>query len=240
MREPAGDDPMQGMGAYLHRLGDAPSTDRLIVRAGEPGGIGIPPNDFPFVGMTPGSRWATLYISGARLSGRACVAPASDVLAGRQEWRCLWNESDAVQNAALVGDTVYMLQAGSTPNRRLLALDLSRPAATLADARELIAEKPDTVLSSIAPARDGLYLKSMQRGLDRLARLDPATGGLTPIPLPIEGSVYQLDTHPQQDGALASLEGWTVPSKLYRIRGTTLEDTGLGTLGAPAYDGLVA
>lgn len=240
MRAASGADPMLGMAAYLHRLAAGADGDRLIARAGDASPVAITANDFPMVGTSPETSWAMLSISGARPSGRGCFAPVADAVEGRARWRCLWDESDAVQGGAIMGDTAYVLQAGRTPNRQLLAIDLRDPDASLAKARVVVAERADTVLSDVVAARDGLYLKSMQRGLDRLVRLDPATGAAVPIRFPIEGTMYVLDAQPNQDGATVSIEGWTVPTKLYRVSGSTLTDTGLGTLGAPDYPDLVA
>lgn len=240
MRAATGDDPLQGMAAYVHRLDAGAAGDRLIARAGDGSPLAIAASDFPSIGASPATPWAMLRVSGARASSRGCFAPLADAVAGRAAWRCLWDVPDAIQGGAIIGDTAYVLQAGPTPNRQLLAIDLRDPKASLANARVVVPERPDTVLSDVVAARDGLYLRSMQRGLDRLARVNPATGAATPIAFPIEGTMYVLDAHPQQDGAIVSIEGWTVPTRLYRLRDGVLQDTGLGTLGAPDYAWLVA
>ncbi|MFT3761392.1 MAG: prolyl oligopeptidase family serine peptidase [Pseudoxanthomonas sp.] len=237
---PGDADPLQGMGAYLHRLGQPQSADRLIVRAGADDAPKIASNDFPRIGVDPGSPWAVLGIVGARASGRACVAPLADVLADRAAWRCPVDDADNVQGTELHGDTLYLLSAGNAPNRRLLALDLRDPKAVAATARVVVAERKDAVLTDVGAARDGLYLKSMHAGLDRVERLSYADDSLQAVQMPAAGSILLMRTNPQQDGALLSLEGWTTPRKVYRYDGRALADTGLGTRDAPAYPDLVA
>ncbi len=232
-------DPVQGMGAYLHRLGQPQAADRLLARAGVDDALRIAAHDFPVIEVTPDSEWALLRISGARPSFRLCVAPLARVLAGDGAWRCLVDDADNVQSAELHGDTLYLLSARQAPNRRVLALDLGEPSASVATAKVVVPERADAVLTEFGAARDGLYLKSMRRGLDHIERLDYAGGALQPVALPDEGTVYLVRTDPRQDGALLSLEGWTTPRKVYRHDGLKLVDTGLGVLGAPAYPGLV-
>jgi len=237
-----GDDPMLGMASYLHRLGDAQDKDVLLARAGDKDALKIVANDFPSVYLPPGSNWALLVVGGARATFRLCVAPAAALLSGHPDWRCIANDADMMQNLDVRGDTLYLAQAGSTPNRRLLSLDLSRPDASLADARVLVAERPDVVISEISVARDALYLKVMRHGLDAIERMDYTTHALQPVPMPFEGSIYLMRTDPRRDGALLSHEGWTTPRKVYRYDAASakLVDTGLGALGEPAYPDLVA
>jgi prolyl oligopeptidase len=124
----------------------------------------------------------------------------------------------------------------------VLALDLDNPKARLADARVAIAERADAVLSDVESARDGLYVKSMRRGLDQVERMDYAGDALHALTLPYLGSIFLLRTDPRQDGALLSLESWTTPRKVYRYdpAANGLNDTGLGMLDAPEYPDLVA
>ena len=233
-------DPLLGMGAYLHLLGQPQASDRLLVRAGAGDAPKIAPNDFPAIVTTPGSAWATLVIAGARAAASYCVAPLSDAAAAHASWRCLIDDADNVQGADLRGDMAYLLSAKDAPNRRVLALDLRDPKASLANAKVVVPERADAVLTVAGVARDGLYLKSMQHGLDKVERMDYATGARAPVAMPGEGSIFLMRTDARQDGALLSLQGWTTPKKVYIHDGHALSDTGLGRLGDRAYPDLIA
>ncbi len=93
------------------------------------------------------------------------------------------------------------------------------------------------MLTDLAAACDGLYLKLMRHGLDHIERMDYASDALHPVAMPGDGTVALMRTDPRQDGALLSLEGWITPRKVYRYNPASgkLTDTGLGTLGAPVY-----
>ena len=238
--KPGDPDPMQGMGAWLHKLGQAQSADVLLARAGADDALKIVGNDFPVISLVPDSDFAELSIGGARASFRGCYAPLSAVTAGKATWHCPYDNADNVQGSAQHGNTLYLLSAKDAPNRRLLSLDLRDPSASVANARIVVPERADAVLTEFGSARDGLYVKSMRHGLDRIERMDYASGALAPVAMPAEGSVFLMRTDPRQDGALLSLEGWSTPRKVYVFRDGKLSDTGLGMLGAPAYPDIVA
>ncbi|WP_233842600.1 prolyl oligopeptidase family serine peptidase [Dyella sp. 2HG41-7] len=238
--KPGDTDPLQGMSAWLHKLGQPQSADKLLARAGADDVLKIAANDFPAVGATPGSDWAILVKGGARAALSLCVAPLADAIASHATWRCIVNNDDNVQDLALHANTLYLLSAKNAPNRRIVALDLRDAKATMASAKVVVPERSDSVLTGLAVARDGLYVKSMHHGLDHVQRMDYASGALASVVMPGEGTISLMNTDPRQDGALLSLESWTAPMKVYRYDGHALVDTGLGTLGAPAYPDLVA
>ncbi len=239
--KPGDADPVQGMGAYLHRLGQVQSADALVARAGADDMLKIAARDFPYVETAPGSDWVILGIGGARTSARYCYAPLADAVAAvRVAWRCPIDDADNVQATGLHGDTLYLLSARDAPNRKMLALDLRAANATLADAKNVVPERADIVLTGFGVSGDGVYLQSTRQGLGRIERLDYASHALTQVALPGEGTALLVDSDPRQPGALLSLDGWTTPLKVYRYAGKTLTDTGLGKLGFPAYPDLVA
>jgi prolyl oligopeptidase len=235
-------DPLQGMGAYLHILGKAQATDQLIAQAGAKDPLQIVANDFPKVTIDPGSDWAMLTISGARQSSRSCVKRLSEMVKAKAHWRCLVEDADNVQDTALMGNTLYLLSARDAPNRRVLALDLGDPKAAISRAAVVIPERSGVVLTKLSAARDGLYIKSMHQGLDTVERMDDDNHGLHTISMPSSGTIYLLRTDSRQDGALLSLQSWTLPNTTYSYSPDTdsLTDLHLGSIGAPSYPDIVA
>ncbi len=241
MREVGGDDPdaLQGMTTLLHRFGTPPASDRLLAQAGAGDTLAIAARDFPNLTITPGGHWAVLEISGARASRRLCVAPLADTIALQPHWRCVVDDPDQVQDYAQHGDLLYLLSTHGAANGRVLALDLREPAPTPAQARVLVPERADAVLTQVSAAADGLYLKAMQQGLDRIERRAYADGASTHIELPYAGTSRLLRTDGRVAGALLSLEGWTRAASVHRYDGRVLHDIGLGDDGAPDYPDLI-
>jgi prolyl oligopeptidase len=234
-------DPLQGMASYLHRIGQAQAADRLIARADAAAPLKISSESFPNVVFVPGSNWAFLGVVGARPSERLCVAPAAEVMAGREKWRCLVDFADDVQFSAAIGDTLYLLVAGKTPNRHIVSLDLSKPDVMLADARPVVAQRDDLVLQQLWAAKDALYINAMRDGVSVVERMDYAGGAVQALTLPFAGTA-ELRADPDQSGVIVELTGWTVPAQAYRFDpvGNTLIDLKLGTTSPGDYSDIVA
>lgn len=228
-------DPLQGMSARLHRFGTPGTSDHVLARAGANDALAIAANDFPSFRVTPGSDWVLLAISGARASLRLCVARLPEVLAAQPAWRCVVDDADAIQGTAQHGDTLYLLSAKGAPNRRVLSLDLRDPTQTIGDAQVAVPERPDAVLTGFSVGADGLYLRSMWRGMDRIERYAWSDGALAAIDLPYPGASHMLQADPRQPGVLLSLESWTEQRRMYRYDGQALVDLELGMRGAPSY-----
>jgi prolyl oligopeptidase len=236
-----GEDSLQGSAVYLHRMSSPQSEDVLIVKADGSAPLKIKPQDFPSVYVTPGSKWALLAIEGARASRSVCVALLSEVVSAAANWRCLVDDKDNVQDMTLRGDTLYLLQAAGAPNRRVLALDLRNSKNQVANAKVVIPERKDRIISSISVANDALYVKSMYRGVDRIERMHYKNQNLQTVKTPFEGSIVAMLTHPLQDGALYSLQDWITPRKVYVYHPAqkNLIDTGLGQTSTVDVSGLM-
>jgi prolyl oligopeptidase len=223
-----GGDPLQDMRLRFHRLGTPPAQDPFLLRAGTGEGasasFAIPSNRFPEIHFPTDSRWALASATGAQPETRYCVAPQADAIKPGASWRCFGELSDQVQSAALHGDTLYLVSSRKHSNGELLAVDLARKDATLADARPVLPLEDDGIIVGISladtqtlvPARDALYLKVSQNGIDNVRRIDYRSGKAEPVPLPLAGSASLFRGIDGQDGFLLELRGWTTPPKSWR------------------------
>lgn len=221
-------DPLQDMRLRFHRLGTPAAQDPILLRAGTGEGANasfpIPANRFPEAVFPAGSRWALADASGAQPEKRYCVAPQTEAIKADAHWRCIAGMDDKVQAAALHGDTLYLVSARKHSNGELLALELSRPEATLADARPLMPLQDDEIMvgmtltdtQTLLAARDALYVKVAKNGIDSVRRVDYATGKDETVPMPLPGSASLFQGYSQQDGFLLELRGWTTPPKSWR------------------------
>lgn len=236
-----GPDPHQGSSAYLHRIGQPQAADHMLARAdGEPP-LRIAPETRPIITIDPHSDWTLLAIARPGAWSRLCATRRAQLAAVQPTWNCLADFDDEIQGTALRGDILYLLQGGAKhPNRRVLALDLHQRGATLASAREVVAERADRVLQNIGAARDGLYLTSLRNGLSVLDKLAYDGAAAREIALPFSGTA-SVWTSVETDGGLLQLTGWTVPMTAYRFEpGKPLTDIGLGDAAPADYSGTVA
>ncbi|HEU4885205.1 MAG TPA: prolyl oligopeptidase family serine peptidase [Longimicrobium sp.] len=242
MAQIAGDpsaDPLTGMRVRIHRLGTAPEDDPVLLGPGATPRMPIDPHEFPWIEIPRGSGWVLAYALGARAEVRLCVARVDELRGTDTPWCPVAEYDDQVEIAAVHGDDLYLLSTKDAPNRRVLHVPLAEPA--LAEARVVVPEREERVLTSIAAARDALYLVEMDRGNDRVSRMDYAGGAPREVVLPIEQCSVGVVAAADRDGVMLAAQGWTQPRTWYAFDpagGGTLRDMGLGTLSPADFSAI--
>lgn len=233
-------DPLQDTRLRLHRLGTPSAQDPILLRAGKGEGtnasFAIPANHFPDIEFPTGSRWALGETTGAQSEIRYCVTAQSDAIKPGATWRCIADLNDEVEDAAVHGDMLYLVSSRRRSNGELLALDLSRPNASIKDAKPILPLQDDEIIvgisvsdtQMIASARDALYVKVSKNGIDGIRRIDYATGKVETVPMPLAGAASLFHADDNQDGFLLELRGWTTPPKSWRYDTASQSLHGLG------------
>lgn len=221
-------DLMQDMRVRLHRLGSPSAQDPTLLRAGTGQGadksFAIPSNRFPVIEFPVGSRWALGEALSAQPESPYCVTLQSEAMKPDAHWRCIVGLDDKVQATAIHGDTLYLVSTRSRSNGQVLALDLSHPNATIKDARSILPLQGDEMVvglslndtQMIAAARDALYVKVSNDGIDGIRRIDYGTDKVEAVPMPLAGAASLFHADSNQDGFLLELRGWTTPPKSWR------------------------
>ena len=223
-----GGDPIQDMRLRLHRLGTPSAQDPILLRAGTGEGVNasftMPSNHFPDISFPPSSRWALGQEASAQAEQRYCVTTQAEAVKPGATWRCIANFGDQVHEAAIHGDMLYLVSAQGRSNGELLALDLSRPDASIKDARPILPLQGDDMIVNfslndtqmVAPARDALYVKVSRNGIDGVSRIDYRSGKVETLPMPLSGAASLFHATDGQDGFLLELRGWTTPPRSWR------------------------
>ncbi|HLQ12780.1 MAG TPA: prolyl oligopeptidase family serine peptidase [Steroidobacteraceae bacterium] len=238
----AGGDPVTNMRVRVHRLGQPVQDDPIILASGGSARLPLLPQEFPFIDASADSDQAAAIAGGARQEERICIAPKSMALSAEAPWQCIVDYADQVQAYDLHGSTLYLLSMKGAPNGRILALDLSRKPATLSQARVLVPEALDTVLTGLASAHDALYVRQMKVGVDSFVRLPHGGDAPEAIAMPFAGAAFLMSARPTEDGLLFTLQGWTTPRIAYAFDPLTgkLTDLKLGASSPGDYSGIVA
>ena len=233
-------DPIQDMRLRFHRLGTPVAQDPILLRAGTGEGVNasfaIPSNRFPEIDFPTGSRWAVAKATGAQPETRYCVAPQTEAVKPGVTWRCIAELDDKVEGAAIHGDMLYLVSTRKQSNGELLAVDLSQPDATLAQARSILPLEDDELIVGLslfdtqkaAAARDALYVKVSSNGVDSVRRIDYRSGKVDTVAMPLVGAASLFHADNDEDGFLLALRGWTTPAKAWRY---DITDQSMHTLG---------
>ena len=201
--------------AYLHRIGQAPSSDQLILAVGLNDGVTITPVDAPFVVTSAGSKQAVAVINhGSTPELTLYVAPAEQVRDARTHWRKLADVDDAVANVALHGNDVYLLTHKDASRYKIIRVDASE--ADLARA-EVVVPESNAVIQDLGVAQDALYFKVLDGGVQRMRRLDFTGKKVFDLDVAFAGGISEFATSPEIAGVVFSLQTWIAPQRWYRF-----------------------
>jgi prolyl oligopeptidase len=234
-------DPMLNMRVRLHRLRTEVASDPVLIRRGLNPRIALEPNEFPFLDVSESSQYAMLQIGGARPQNRICLLPRIQAFKADAHWVCAVGYDDNVQNATLHGDRLYVVSMAGHPNGRVLALSAARPGP-VARGAVVLPEEPSAVVTGLAAASDGLYVRRMRGGPDELVRLSYGHCPTDPIVLPYSGAILLMNADPRAPGLVFTLQGWTHPRTAYlssRAR-RELVDLHLGASAPADYSDIAA
>jgi prolyl oligopeptidase len=211
--------------ALLHVVGTDPAKDVPLVGTAVPGSPPVTPVDSPAIATFAGSDYAVAVIShGADPNLTFYVAPVKQVASGHPAWRKLADVADAVADVTLHGDDAYLLSHKDAPHYQVLKTKAGTPDAT--PARPVIAAG-ERIVQGISASSEALYIRDLDGGLNRVRRLDFATGAVAELALPASGTVSGPITDPAAPEALFGLQGWVQAPTLYRTTGTAVTRTDL-------------
>src|ERR1051325_375848 len=210
--------------ARFHRLATDPASDPVLMKRGLVRGVDYDRIQIPYIQTYPGAHNVLLVLSDVRPEVRLLIAPLEDALAGRATWKSIASFEDVLTGYELVGDDLYLLVNKGTPRGRLLKASTAKPE--IAGAKEIVPQGP-TVIEEIERAKDGLYLKMMDGGINRLRRVD-WDGHVVDLALPFDGTIGEIFTAANEAGALMFLSGWLTPTGVWSVDAKgKLADTGI-------------
>ncbi|MFN7725327.1 MAG: prolyl oligopeptidase family serine peptidase [Rubrivivax sp.] len=196
--------------------------------------------DFATVAFAPGSRHMLARTTDTTSpEGKWFVAPLTALpaaYAGRPvRWQAVAMPEDAVTEAQMRGDTLFLRSHRDAPRGRVLAVPLARPQ--LAQARVVVPEPQQGVLESFELGQQALYTSHRQGFALRVLRHDVQSPGAGVDVAPqLPGSTYALLEEGGPDNALwLATSTWTEPSRvLARGADGHFSDTGLRRNPLPA------
>jgi prolyl oligopeptidase len=210
--------------ARFHRLGADPASDPVLMKRGLVAGVDYDRIQLPLILTYPGAHHVLLALADVRPEVRLLIAPLEEALKGRAAWKAVAGFEDELTGFELVGDDLYLLVNKGTPRGRLLKASTAKPEIT--GAAEIVAQGP-LVIDEINRAKDGLYLKMMDGGINRLRRVD-WDGHVADVALPFDGTIGDIFTAANEEGALMLLSGWLAPTGVWSVDAKgKVADTGI-------------
>jgi prolyl oligopeptidase len=193
--------------AYRHVVGQPVERDQLLLGPGSTASIPVEPDDFPLILPVEGSPFVyAMVIHGVKNELTLYAARAAELHGAETAWRKLVDVDDAVTAVDFRGSDVYLLTHKDAPRFRVLRMRADAPDFSKA---EVIVPEQRGVLTSIAVAKDALYVKELEGGLGRVRRVPFGERDGAKISLPADGAIQTIVTDRRKPGVLFPLESWT-------------------------------
>jgi prolyl oligopeptidase len=227
---------------YLHVLGTDSERDTPVLGYGLSPDVAAGEDDIPFVLVTPASPYALgVIIHGVAPEATLYVVRADAIAGPSTPWRMIADTSDAVTNAAVHGEDVYLLTHRDALRYKVLRTSLARP--DLGNAA-VVVPPSKAVVKNMFAASDALYVQKLDGGIGRLERLPYDHNAATPQPiaLPFDGSIPSVTTNPTEPGALLRFESWTRSPRWLEYKPATkqLRDTRIEPPSKVDYSDIVS
>jgi prolyl oligopeptidase len=229
-------DKYQRSTACVMPAGGRESSIKVLLRAGDKGGVEIPATEFPFIEILPDGRAIATVFDGVSPEFAAWHSTEAALKAGRPAWKRLFTKADAITSMAVMGDRLLATTHRGAPRYKLIGGPLAGFEA--ATAPTLVAES-SRVLGTLATAADAVYFDVRDGNVKKLFKLAPTPGAQPQeVTLPVLGSFSLAGVEPSLPGVLMDLQSWTRARQIFSVAadGTTA-NTGLqpaGPLDAPA------
>jgi prolyl oligopeptidase len=184
--------------------------------------LDVRPGETPTVLFTGDGRYLIgLLEDGVRREFRLAVAPAGSLAEHEPAWSLRVDTTDRIVDFAYAQGTLYAATHQDAPRYKFIAAPIERFEAATA---QVVVPASNRVLGPMVEARDALYYEAREGNAKQLWRL-PYGRDAKPnqVALPLAGnfSLRQRGgvwaAHPQLDGVLITLEGWTRAPQIYRV-----------------------
>lgn len=202
----------QASSAVAMKPGSGEEGIRTLLTAGKD--LGIPRTEFPFVGIHPDGRAVAYVYDGVSPDFAAWHSTLAQLRAGKPDWKPLFTREDRVTDLAISRDRVYVLTFRDAPRYRLLGDKLDEFSASTA---QVLMAESDRVLTDLAAAAEGVYVKVRDGNVNRLLRLDHGGTEPTEVKLPLLGSFTMTAARADLPGVLIDLQGWAQARQIYAV-----------------------
>jgi len=219
--------------ARLHRIGESPDRDVLVLDRRDAPGIPLTEVDFPSVTYSPASPWlVAVAIHGVQREFPVYVAKLSDLHGAKTQWRKIADDADEVTGFDIRDNDLYLMTHNHASRFKIISVDLKHP--DLASAK-VVVPAGEAVLVRHQVAKDGLYVQELDGGIGKLVRTGFDGGTPGPVPLPIAGAISEMFADPREPGVIIQTESWVRPP-MYLQAGADRKISDLELIPKPTFD----
>lgn len=185
---------------------DLKSDPVAVIGADVGHGPAMKPEEFPTIVTSPGAPLAAaVSINGVQNEVAMWTAPAAEVADPKTRWTPFITRDDAVTNADMRRDEIFLLSHKDAPTFKVLAL---KAGQALGDAATVVPADPGRVIEGIHAASDALYVRARKGAYSQLLRIPAGTTKVEEVALPFEGHIGEMFSDPRRPGITLLLSSW--------------------------------
>ncbi len=114
--------------ALVHKLGESPEKDVLVISRKDAPGIPLTAADFPTIAYSPASPWLIAFaLHGVQREFPVYVAKLSDFKGAQTQWKKVADDADEVTGFDMHEDDLYLLTHHQASRFKIVRVDMKHP-----------------------------------------------------------------------------------------------------------------
>lgn len=202
------------MKSYLHIINTSEKEDIEVFSSKLNPELKIQPEEaaIPFYDKVSNKYFGGVFTVDKRIK---LYMAKDDKLTTPFKWDILTTQEDNITDFKVDSESIYYLSFSSAPNFKILMAPLSNPGVS--NAKTIVNEYNDQIITSMTTTSDGLYFTTMKNGIEAKVYF-LAKGSEKPklIDTPFAAGNISISTIDSDSGAIwMNISGWTSPNKRY-------------------------
>ena len=199
----------------LYKIGEDPNKRNVVFSGSNNPDLKIAKEEYPAIlTFNPDDKYYVGILVDAEDFRKTFIIDKKDFLAGKKNWKPLYNKDSKTFFVRIVGNEMYFLSGLNSPNYKLCKTNLSNPDFKNPDI--LVPEKKDEVIKGYTITKDGIYYNTTKNGVEAKLYLVKDRKEV-PIRLPfVSGNVDLLSKGKDFSDIWVKCSGWANAEQRYR------------------------
>ncbi|UPQ74661.1 prolyl oligopeptidase family serine peptidase [Chryseobacterium nepalense] len=193
--------------SVLYKIGNNPNNRKVVFSNMNNPDLKIDKEVFPSIlAFNPDDAYYIGILVDSEDFRRTFIINKKDLLAGKKNWKKLYDKDSKVHNIKLIGEEITFLSGYNSSNYKLCKTSVKKP--NFINPQILVGEKKDEVFNSYTITKDGIYFTTTKNGVEAKLYLYK-NGKEIPIKLPyVSGDIVLSSKGKDFSDIWVSCSGW--------------------------------
>lgn len=188
---------------FYHTVGTDESRDREIFSKAVAPGLDIESRDILSMDISDDNRYMIAYASSVLDEFKSFIAPVSAMFQPHIPWKSVTKIEDGIKSIHPKGDQLFLLSHHQVLQTSAAAPDVQHAKVIIPEGAQL--------LEKVNMSKDHLLLTYSDGISNTLQRYHISSGKLSPVPLPLKGTINVMVTDPLKNESIIEITSWNMP-----------------------------